>query len=66
MRLNILVCCRTANQYSEITSIFLRFQTEERVLRVNKSEIAGENNLMEIFFETEDDHEPSKNENTCF
>ena len=32
-----------ANQYSEITGIFLRFQTEELVVRVNKSEITGEN-----------------------
>ena len=42
-RLNLLVCCCTANHYNEISGIFFRFQTEEHVLRVNKSEIAGEN-----------------------
>ena len=30
-----------ANQYSEISGIFLRVQTEERALRVNKSKITG-------------------------
>ena len=39
-RLHVLVCCYAANQYTEITSIFfLRFQTEERVLRVNSTDV---------------------------
>ena len=38
-RLHVLICCCTANQYSEITGIFLRFQTEERVLRVNEKNL---------------------------
>ena len=46
-----------ANQYSEITSIFLRFQTEERILRVNKSEITGENAFNGDLLEIEDNHE---------
>ena len=55
-----------ANQYSEITSIFLRFQTEERILRVNKSEITGENTFNGDLLEIEDNHEWSKEEKTWF
>ena len=51
---------------SEITGIFLRFQTEERVLRVNKSEITGENAFNGDLFEIEDNHESSKDEKTWF
>ena len=45
---------------------FLKFQTEERVLRVNKSEITGESAFNGALFETEGDHESSKDENTWF
>ena len=44
--------------------IFLRFQTEEQVLRVNKSEITGENAFNGDLFETENNHESSKDAKT--
>ena len=43
---------------------FLRFQTEERVLRVNKSEITDENHFNGGIFEIKDNHESRKEENT--
>ena len=42
-RLHILLCCCAANQCTEITGTFLRIQTKELVLSVNKSKITGEN-----------------------
>ena len=45
---------------------FLRFQTEERVLRVNKSEITGENHFNGGLFDIKDNHESRKEENTWF
>ena len=50
----------------KLPAFFLSFQTEERVLRVNKSEIAGENAFNGDLFETEDNHESSKDEKTWF
>ena len=41
MRLNVLVSCCAAIQYSESTGVFLRFQTKERVLRVKVNSICG-------------------------
>ena len=38
----------------------LRFQTEERVLRVNKSEITGENAINRNFLEIEDSQESNQ------
>ena len=63
-RLNVLVCCCAASQYSEITCIFLRSQTEESVVRVNKSEITGENAFSGDPLEIEDKHESIKDEET--
>ena len=40
----------------------LSFQTKERVLRVNKSEITGENTFIGDIFEIEGNHESSKDE----
>ena len=45
---------------------FFRFQTKERVLRVNKSEITGENAFDGDLFEIEDNHESSKDKKTWF
>ena len=49
-RRHILVSCCAANQYTEVTCIFLRFQTKEHVLRVNKSKITRENTFDEDNF----------------
>ena len=40
---HVLVCCLWHTQYIKIGSIFQRFQIKERVLRVNKAKIAGDN-----------------------
>ena len=50
----------------KLPAFFLRFQTEKRVLRVNKSEITGENTFNGDHFETEGNHEPSEDEKTLF
>ena len=50
-RLYVLGCCCAANKYTAITDIFLRFQTEEHVLRVNKCKITDENTFNEDHFE---------------
>ena len=40
---------------------FLRFQTKEHVLRVNKSEITGESAFNGDLFDVEDNHESGNN-----
>ena len=40
----------------KLLAFFLRFQTEERVLTVNKSKITGENTFNEDHFEIEINH----------
>ena len=50
----------------KLPAFFLRSQTKERVLRVNKSEITGENAFNGDLFEIEDNHESSKDEKICF
>ena len=40
----------------KLTAFFLRFQTEERVLRVNKRETTGENAFNQDILEIEDNH----------
>ena len=63
----MLVWCCAANQYSENNDIFLKkFQIEERVLRVNKSEISCENTFNGDHFETEAKHDSSNDEETLF
>ena len=62
----MLVCCCAANQYSEITGIFLRFQTEEHVLKVNESKVTGENTFIGDHFEIEGNHESGKDKKTLF
>ena len=42
------------------------FQTKLRILRVNKSEITGENTLNGDHFGIEGNHESSKDEKICF
>ena len=49
-----------------LLAFFLRFQTKERVLRVNKSNITGENAFDGDLFAIEDNHESSKDEKTWF
>ena len=44
----------------------LRFQTEERVLRVSKSEFTGENTFNGDLLEIEDNHKYSKDEKAWF
>ena len=65
-RLHVPVCCCAAHLYSEITCISLRFETEECVVRVNKSEIIGENAFNGNLFEIEDKHESIKDKETWF
>ena len=48
----------------KLPAFFLRFQTKERILRVNESEITGENAFNRDLFETEDNHESIKDEKT--
>ena len=45
---------------------YLRFQTKEPVLRVNKSEITSENDSNENLFGIEDNNESSEDESTYF
>ena len=55
-RLFVLVCFCAANQYSENNGIFfffLRFETEEHVLRDNESEATVKNTFNGDHFETE-------------
>ena len=60
------VCCCAINQYTEIRGIFLRFQTEEHVLRINKSKISSENTFNRNHFEIEDNHGSSKDKKALF
>ena len=50
----------------KLPKFYLRFQTEERILRVKKSEITDENAFHPDFFEVEGNHEASKDEKTWF
>ena len=50
----------------KITSFFFRFESKERILRVNNSEITGENTFKGDHFEIEGNHESSKHEETLF
>ena len=47
-------------------TFFLRLQTKERILRVNKSEITSENTFNWDHFDIEGNHESSKDEETLF
>ena len=47
-------------------AIFLRFETKERLLRVNKSNITGENTFNGNHFGIEGNHGSSKEENVLF
>ena len=50
----------------KLPNFFLRFQTEKRVLRVNKSEITAENTFNGNHFEIKSNHESSKDQKTLF
>ena len=50
----------------KLRGICLRFQTEECVLRVNKSECTSDNAFHGDLFEIEDNHESSKDEKIRF
>ena len=50
----------------KLPAFFLRFQNEECVLRVNKSEITSENTFNGDRFEIGGNHESSKDEKTLF
>ena len=65
-RLHVLVCCCAANQYREVTGILLGFQTEECVLRVNKSKVTGENTFNEIILKLKLTMDQVKTKNVCF
>ena len=43
---------------------FLRFQTEEHILGVNKSKVIGENTFMVNDFDIEGNHDSSKDKET--
>ena len=49
-----------------MSDISFKFQREEHVRRVNKSEITGENSFNGDHFEIEDNHESSQDEKTLF
>ena len=49
-----------------LPAFFLRFQTEERILRVNKSKITDENPFNGDHFEIEDNHGSIKDEKALF
>ena len=49
-----------------LLAFFLRFQTEERVLRLNKSKITGENNFNKDHFGIEDNYGSRKDKKTLF
>ena len=51
---------------AKLPIFFLRFQAEERVLRVNKSKITGKNTFNGYHFDIEGDHESSKDKKTLF
>ena len=59
----VLVCCCAASQYSGNNGIFLEFFG---VLRVNKSEITGENTFDGDHFEIEANHDSSQDKETLF
>ena len=50
----------------KLPAIYLRFQTEENFLSVDKREITAENAFHGDLFEIEDNHESSKDEKTWF
>ena len=50
----------------KLPALFLRFQTKEHVLKVNKSEITGENAFNGDLLEIEDNQEQSKVKKTWF
>ena len=58
--------CATAQQTStlKLPAFLLRFQTEEYVLRVNKSKITGENTFNGNNFEIQGSHGSSKDKKT--
>ena len=60
------VCGCEANHDTEINEIFLKFQIEEHVLRVNKSKITGENTFNGDLLHTEGNHRSRKDEKTLF
>ena len=50
----------------KLSAFFLRFQTEERVLKVNKSNITGVNTFNGDHFGIEGKHGSSKDQKTLF
>ena len=70
LRLIVLVCTSTVIIIVPVQlnyrQFFLRFQTEERILRINKSEITGENAFSGDLREIENNHEYSKDEKAWF
>ena len=50
----------------KLPTFFWRFQTKERVLKVNKSKITGKNTFNGYHFDIEGDHESSKDKKTLF
>ena len=50
----------------KLPATFLRFQTKDGVLKLNKSKNTGENAFNGGLFEIEDNHGQSEEENTWF
>ena len=65
-RLLPLIFCYTANQYSEITRFFLRFENKECILRINKSEILVKTLLMETTLRLQVSMNKVKTKELCF
>ena len=49
-----------SNGYTEVTETFLRFQTQECILRVNKSKITSENTFIGDRFKIGNNHGSGK------
>ena len=76
-RVHVLVCFSGANQYCKIIDIFfffffffflfLKFETKERLIRVNISKIISENTFIGDHFEFEGSYRSSKEKKAlCF
>ena len=66
LRIDILLCWCAVNQYTKITGTFSRIQTEEPVLRVNKSKITGENTFHGDHFVIGGNHGSGKDKKVLF
>ena len=65
--INLFDCGQQASMVNKAVFFFLfRFEIQEHLLNVNKSEIIGKDPFNENLFEIKNNNEPSKDENTSF